>query len=135
MVTGGCLCGAVRYEYDGPVGPATYCHCADCRRVTGSAFNVGVRFERARFRLLQGVPKTFTKVGGSGRTIERSFCPSCGSPLYTAAPQSPAFVWVKAGSLDAGASIEPVDQIWTESRVPWGTVTPDLPGHARNRPA
>ena len=40
MVTGGCLCEAVRYEYDGEVGPAGICHCRDCRHVTGSAFIV-----------------------------------------------------------------------------------------------
>lgn len=53
-VLGGCLCGAVRYRYDGPVGPATYCHCSDCRRATGSAFNVGVRFEVEKFRVERG---------------------------------------------------------------------------------
>ncbi|MCL2450532.1 MAG: GFA family protein, partial [Polyangiaceae bacterium] len=116
-MTGGCLCGEIRYEYDGDPGPATYCHCADCRRVTGSAFNVGVRVERALFRLVQGAPATFVKSGGSGRPIERSFCATCGSPLFTAHPHRPEYLWLKAGSLDAGARIDVIDQIWTDSRV------------------
>ena len=60
-VFGGCLCGAVRYCYKGPVGPAAYCHCADCRRVTGSAFNVSVRLEIDKFRLERGDVKAYTK--------------------------------------------------------------------------
>jgi hypothetical protein len=133
MISGGCLCGATRYEYEGEPGPATYCHCRDCQHVTGSAFNVGVRLERAKFRVVRGDAKTFVKVGDSGRTIERSFCPECGAPLFTTAPHRPDSVWVKAGSLDLGARIEPVDQIWTDSRVTWGVIAEDLPSHTRNR--
>jgi hypothetical protein len=58
---GHCLCGYVRHEYAGPVGPATYCHCEDCRRCTGSAFNVGVRLETAALRMLGGQPKGRTR--------------------------------------------------------------------------
>ena len=43
VVSGGCLCGFIRYEYDGELGAANYCHCNDCRRTTGSAFNIGIR--------------------------------------------------------------------------------------------
>ena len=63
---GHCLCGYVRYEYVGLVGPATYCHCEDCRRCTGSAFNVGVRLETAALRMLGGQPKGHTRRGESG---------------------------------------------------------------------
>jgi hypothetical protein len=135
MITGGCLCGAIRYEYDGGPGPGTYCHCADCRRVTGSAFNVGVRLERAKFRIMHGEPKTFSKIGDSGRAIERSFCSTCGSPLFTTAPHRPDYLWVKAGSLDRAEDIEVVDQIWTDSRVPWSVAPDSLTSHRRNRPA
>ena len=68
-VTGGCLCGAIRYEYDGEVGPAGYCHCADCRRISGSAFGVSVRVKAAGFRIVSGVPKGFTKTGDSGPSV------------------------------------------------------------------
>ena len=53
-VTGGCLCGAVRYEYTGEVGAAGYCHCLDCRHTSGSAFNVSVKMESAAFRIMKG---------------------------------------------------------------------------------
>ena len=66
-VTGGCLCGAVRYAYDGEVGAAGYCHCADCRKVSGSAFGVSVRVTAAGFSIVAGQPKGYTKAGDSGR--------------------------------------------------------------------
>jgi hypothetical protein len=61
MMTGGCLCGAVRYEYDGEAGPANYWHCADCRRGTGSAFNIGMRIEARLFRVVRGTPEASQK--------------------------------------------------------------------------
>ncbi len=133
-VTGGCLCGGVRYEYDGEVGPANYCHCADCRRATGSAFNIGVRLEAARFRLACGRPRGFTKRGDSGNELTRWFCPDCGSPLYTASPRHPEFHYVKAGTLDDPSIVRPSHQNWMGSKVPWASPAPDLPGWPKSRP-
>jgi len=65
-ITGGCLCGAIRYEYDGEPGPANYCHCADCRRCTGSAF------EARLFSVVRGNPSGFTKTGDSGNALLRT---------------------------------------------------------------
>src|SRR5438046_712856 len=95
--TGGCLCGAVRYEYSGGTGPAAYCHCADCRKCTGSAFNVGVRVDARSFRVVRGQPKEFTKAADSGNYLTRHFCSECGSPLYTSSPRHPGSLYVKAG--------------------------------------
>jgi hypothetical protein len=133
-VVGGCLCGAVRYRYEGPIGPARYCHCADCRRVTGSAFNVGVQFEIAMFRVDQGDLKTFTKRADSGNLISRSFCTECGSPIFTSSPAHPAHIYVKAGSLDDPSVVKPDVQHWRHSAVPWGVIDPTLPAHPRSRP-
>jgi hypothetical protein len=133
VVTGGCLCGNVRYDYAGAVGPATYCHCADCRKCTGSAFNIGVRVEVRQFRIVKGNPKGFTKQGDSGNELTRHFCPDCGSPLYTSSPRHPDFFYVKAGSLDDPAIVRPVQQIWTSSMVPWATISQGLPGYPKGR--
>jgi hypothetical protein len=127
VLTGGCLCGAVRYEYEGEVGPASYCHCADCRRCTGSAFNIGVRAEARRFRVLRGSPKAFTKTGDSGNELTRHFCPECGSPLYTSSPHHPDSYYLKAGCLDDPTIVRATHQSWAKSRIPWATISPDLP--------
>jgi hypothetical protein len=132
-ILGGCLCTAVRYRYDGPLGPAAYCHCTDCRRVTGSAFNVSIRFERALFQIECGEVKSFTKRADSGNLLTRSFCPDCGSPLFTTSPAHPEHVYVKAGSLDDPRLVSPSSQSWTDSAVSWRAIDPTLPGHPRGR--
>jgi hypothetical protein len=131
-VTGRCLCGHVTWRYDGEVGPASYCHCADCRRCTGSAFNVGVRLRRADFRVIAGTPRGFTKRGDSGRELTRHFCPECGSPIFTSAPKHPDHVFVKAGSFDDPALVRPAQQNWVASAVAWHRIAADLPGYARS---
>jgi hypothetical protein len=130
-VTGGCLCGAVRYEYTGEIGPASYCHCSDCRHITGSAFNVGVKMESAVFRIVKGKAKGFMKCGESGNELTRYFCPDCGSPLYTSSPTHPEFVFVKAGSLDDPALVKPAHQSWTISRVPWAVIPAGLQAYPK----
>jgi hypothetical protein len=133
IATGGCLCGRVRYEYRGEVGAAGYCHCADCRRISGSAFGVSVRVSAAGFRVTSGTPKGFTKVGDSGRAVARYFCPDCGSPLYTEPPLHPETVFLKAGSLDDPTLVRPDRQAWTRSRVEWAAIDPGIATYDTNR--
>jgi len=125
VVQGGCLCGAVRYEYSGEFGPANYCHCRDCRKTTGSAFNIGVRVDAVALRLLTGQVKSFTKAGDSGNLITREFCPECGSPLFTKSPSKPQFIWIKAGSFDDPSQIKPNYQSWMASVVSWAYIAAD----------
>ena len=129
-VSGGCLCGRIRYEYAGEIGPASYCHCADCRRVTGSAFHIGIKLDESRFRILRGAPKPFTKLSDGGDPLTRHFCPNCGSPLFTSAPRHPGVVFIKAGSLDDPSVVKPAQQAWTRSAVPWARIDDDLPTFA-----
>jgi hypothetical protein len=133
IVTGGCLCGGVRYEYSGEVGAAGYCHCADCRHVSGSAFGVSVRAVAAQFRISKGSPKGYTKPGDSGRPVTRYFCPDCGSPLYTEPPLHPEVVFIKAGSLDDPGLVKPDREAWTASRVDWATIEPGIQSYPRSR--
>jgi hypothetical protein len=132
-VTGGCLCGAVRYEVAGEIGSAGYCHCEDCRRVSGSAFGVSVRVASADFRIVAGSPKGFTKPGDSGRLVTRFFCPDCGSPLYTQPPLHPDVVFIKAGSLDDPTVVHPNRQAWTRSRVSWSDIDPAIASYETSR--
>jgi len=133
VVTGGCLCGRVRYEYGGEVGPANYCHCADCRRCTGSAYNVGVRFERAHFRFVSGIPRSFTKHADSGNELTRHFCGDCGSPLFTSSPIHPEHIYAKAGCLDDPTIVHPSHQSWTGSAVAWSRIADDLQSFEKGR--
>jgi len=130
-IYGRCLCGSIAYEYTGTLGPAHYCHCEDCRRCTGSAFNVAVRCDPAKFRILSGTPKGYTKRADSGNELTRYFCPECGSPIYTASPEHPEHVYLKAGTLNDPRVVKPARQNWLASAVPWSKIDDGLPGYAR----
>jgi hypothetical protein len=133
MQTGGCLCGECRFEIDAELGPANYCHCADCRRSTGSAFNIGVLVPADRFAMVQGAAKFFTKIGDSGRAVTRHFCSLCGSPLFTSSARHPDRVFVKAGVLDDPSGIIPVHESWTQSEVTWARIPDGLPRYSQSR--
>lgn len=133
FVTGGCLCGFVRYEYRGELGLANYCHCNDCRKTTGSAFNIGVKVHAPNLRVISGYVRSYTKTTGSGNQIAREFCPECGSPLFTRAFAKPEFVWIKAGSLDDPTLVKPTYQIWRDRAVLWAYIDAELPSFPGNR--
>jgi hypothetical protein len=115
----------VTFECD-ELGSAAYCHCEDCRRCTGSAFNVSVRCAESSFRVLSGVLGSFTKCGDSGWELSRHFCQSCGSPVYTSSPRDPTVVYVKAGVLDDPAAVRPALQAWTRSKVAWADIPAEI---------
>lgn len=130
---GGCLCGNIRYSIDGNVGEANYCHCADCRRANGSAFNVGVRVEKSTFSIDGRALSAFTTTGESGGEITRYFCKNCGSPVFTSSSRNDNVIHVKAGSFDDPGVVVAGYQIWTVSEVPWARVSSEIPSFCRNR--
>ncbi len=134
-LTGGCMCGAVRYEWRGTGVSASYCHCTDCRKATGGPYTVGVGVAAAGLTIRSGKTKGYTKIADSGRRITREFCPECGSPLFTRGEVLPDLVWIKAGSLDEPGRIQPTHQVWTKMAVPWAYLDKDLPGYPEHGPA
>jgi hypothetical protein len=133
-LTGGCLCGALRYECDSEPKEVSYCHCPDCRRTTGSAFCVGVAVDADALNILSGSVKEYTKTADSGNRITRQFCPECGSPLFTKVDAFPDLVWLKAGSLDEPEWVKPTHQTWTNYAVAWAHIDDDLPGFSKGGP-
>ncbi len=132
-ISGSCLCGNIAYEYKGKLGPSSYCHCLDCRKATGTAFLVSIRFDISDFCLKPGrQPARYSKTADSGKEIIREFCPDCGSPLFTFSPDNPDYVWVKAGSLDDPGIVKPAHQSWTDSRVDWSEIPDDIVSYAKN---
>jgi len=132
---GGCLCGAVRYEWRGAGTSASYCHCPDCKKATGGPYTVGVGVEAAGLTLRSGKTKAYTKIADSGNPITREFCPECGSPLFTRAEVCPGMVWIKAGSLDEPQLVQPTYQSWVQMAVPWAYLDKSLPSFTGNGPA
>ena len=129
--TGGCLCGAVRYSV-GEVGPAAYCHCTDCRRVTGSAFNISAPVRLADFEI-SGPLGSHGHPAESGTILTRHFCAVCGSPIYGGSPRHPDIIYVTAGTFDDPAVIRPDRQSWTRSRVDWAEIPANIPSFSKGR--
>ncbi len=133
-LTGSCLCGNISYEYNGELGPASYCHCTDCRKVTGSAFIVSVRLDIKFFKITsESKTKSFTKMADSGNSITRAFCPDCGSPIFTTSEKATGYIWVRAGTVDNPELIKPVHQYWTDSKVDWAEIPEGITSFNKGR--
>lgn len=130
---GGCLCGAVRYEFDAEPIAAVHCHCKDCQRATGSGFATVFGLSREQLDI-SGSDQLgrFTLTADSGRDVSRSFCARCGSPLFTEADNNPTLIWIKAGSLDDASWLQPTARCWTGSAAPWAPADDDLVRHTGN---
>ena len=118
--TGGCLCGAVRYQLSASPKAVVVCHCTDCQKQAGSAFSVvGVA---ARDDLtLTGALSSFTHPGSSGQDVTRKFCGLCGSPVLTDtdAARAQGIIFFKAGTLDHTKTLSPTLHYWTSSAQGW----------------
>src|SRR3954467_15104921 len=117
-LTGGCLCGAVRYTANVAPEWVGLCHCIDCQKHTGSAFAIMLRLPRAALRI-DGTIKTFSSLGESGKPILRHFCPECGSSIGDEPTARPGMVNLNAGTLDDPASVTPTLEIYCDSALPW----------------
>jgi len=119
-IEGGCACGEIRYRMMTKPLFVHSCHCSFCQRQSGAAFAVNAMIETDRIELLKGQtePVTVPTTSGAGQTIMR--CPTCRVAVwshYAAAGDKIAFV--RAGSLDGGAAIEPDIHIFTSTKQPW----------------
>jgi hypothetical protein len=117
-ITGGCLCGRVRYAADGEPAVTAVCHCKNCQRDTGSAFAVAIAVPEAALSI-EGETKSFTDTADSGRPVLRSFCPECGSSLFGKSAGLPGLTIIKAGSLDDTSWVKPTVEIYCDSVQPW----------------
>jgi hypothetical protein len=134
VLTGGCLCGAIRYEATGEPVFSLLCHCRDCQRHSGSAYNAAMRVPAAGFRVTRGAPKLYVKTADSGNRVTRAFCPECGSPLFLRVSARPDLVGIRVGTLDDPSSFRPEADIFVTSAQPWDHMDPALPKFATYPP-
>lgn len=126
MITGGCLCGATRYEIDAEPRFTSYCHCQDCRKASGAPVVAWTFFPSGSLRWTGGEPKLLKFADR-----ERTFCPECGTPLSFFDPAIPSEYEVTTCSLDDPTLVPPSDHTWVEDRLPWFDTADKLPRHER----
>ena len=117
-ITGGCLCGKIRYTTDAAPKYVSVCHCRDCQKFTGSAFATVIALPKSALAVT-GALKGFTKRGDSGKPIERLFCPDCGTSVLDEAEAVPGVVMIAAGTLDDPSWVKPTVEIYCGSAQPW----------------
>jgi hypothetical protein len=120
-LTGGCLCGAIRYRVEGPVLACGICHCATCRRAAGAESVAWLTVAREHFRVVAGTPASFASSPG----VERGFCARCGTSL-TFRREDDASIDVTVASLDDPEGAPLRSEWWLEHRLSWNPANPDL---------
>ncbi|MGO9450626.1 MAG: GFA family protein [Candidatus Binataceae bacterium] len=134
-ISGGCLCGQVRYEAEGEPLAAVRCHCRDCQYVCGGEPADVVVFPSSTVRCVRGEARVFWSKADSGTPVFRSFCANCGTPLFAGNEQRPKMLAVKIGSLDEPSRYPPIFHIWTSSAQAWHHIDPTQPAFPKNRTA
>jgi hypothetical protein len=125
MLTGGCVCGAVRYRTKAAPELQGFCHCRNCQRFSGSG-HVGFICVPYKTVTIEGETQVYRRPGGSGLTAERHFCPICCSALFGVTEMTPDKMNIYAGSLDDPSRFTPQIAIFTRSRPAWDDASRDL---------
>ena len=125
-VTGGCLCGNVRYRIDAEPLWLCHCHCSMCRKQTGSLIATYVGFPAGAVSWLGAEPTRYR----SSKDVQRSFCPACGSTIGFHRAHETSLV---VGSFDAPEALSVADvrtgHVWFKERIPWFDTADDWPRH------
>jgi hypothetical protein len=132
-ITGGCLCGGVRFEIREPLGAMTYCHCTRCQRRTGTAASAQARVAPGSLRIVQGesLVKCWRPSDGGA---DKCFCSECGGALFSRNPDG-AIRSVRMGSLDEDPHLTPRHRQFVAYAATWEPIPDDgVPRYAENAP-
>ena len=133
-VTGGCLCGGVRFELTEPAKEAGYCHCTRCQRRTGTAASANARIDGRTLRVVQGqdVVKAWRHPDGG---FEKLFCRECGGQLFSRNPDDPTQMGVRLGAFDGDPGVRPSSRKFVAYAAAWEPIPDDgLPRYAEGAP-
>ena len=115
-LTGGCYCGALRYEISGAIPWRALCLCRTCQKISGGAGNLFVGMDDSDFRYVRGKPRRFTRKGADAAPT-REFCGECGVHIAARSPRAPRGIVIKVGTLDDPSVFEgPRIAFWTQEK-------------------
>lgn len=133
QITGGCICGNIRFRSTMPPIATRYCWCRDCQHFAAGNATVNVIFPSASVTIT-GQAKAYESTADSGARMRRSFCPNCGTPLFSQAEPRPHMLIIRAGALDDPNVADPSSAIWVSSAPGWACIDPDVE-HIPGQPA
>ena len=125
-VTGGCYCGEVRYQVDGPQEAAFQCHCRECQYLTGGNANIVVVFAESDFRYTKGLASSFAR-SDLENPVTRHFCGACGTGIGSRSPSRPNSMIVKVGTLDNPGEYQAQAAIFTCDRQAYHYIPNNIP--------
>jgi hypothetical protein len=127
-IDGRCHCGCITYEAQIDPEKVLICHCGDCQTLTGSTFRTIALTYEDTFKLLSGELKTYVKTGESGAKRQQSFCPECGTPIYSSAVgEGPKVHAIRVGTARQRDELVPKKQLWFRSAQRWVTDLDSVP--------
>jgi hypothetical protein len=129
VLSGRCLCGAIRYQCGPPLSPPTLCHCESCRRASGAHAVGWLTVQAAHFSYSAGAPREFA----STPAVRRSFCAACGTPLTYRHARRAGEVDVTLCSLETAVQLAPVDHVWMQDALAWDRPADGLLQHRASR--
>ncbi len=132
--TGGCLCGAIRYEVTSDPIRTAHCHCDDCRRATGSSFATNVFVKEDDLVVLQGELKSYQHPTDSGATMTKEFCGDCGAQLFGYSSGSVGAKGVKVGSIDDASFVRPEIEVYVSRALPFTRLSDETEKFETGRP-
>ena len=133
-LTGGCLCGGVRFEISEPLVSSGYCHCTRCQRRTGTAASASARVVPGSLRLVSG--EELLRSWDPPDGYSKVFCSACGSALWSQSPDDPEIRSVRLGAFDGDPGIRPSDHAFVSYAAVWEPLPDDgLPRYPEGRPA
>lgn len=124
--TGGCACGAIRYECTAAPIFQGHCQCLDCQRATGAG-HFSMMFVPLKAVTLTGEPKFYETIADNGQPVRRGFCPQCGSPVFGQHMSRPKLAILPAASLDDPGRFVPSFVVYTARGHAWDVKDPALP--------
>ncbi|KZK96867.1 GFA family protein [Pseudovibrio sp. Ad26] len=118
QLTGGCACGAVRYEAKGEIEFSFNCHCRKCQRSTGTGHSSAFAIDVAGIQF-QGEVREHKAISDNGAATYSGFCPTCGSPLTSRTERFPNRIYIHAATLDDPSHFSPSVIVFEEAAQPW----------------
>lgn len=126
LYTGGCACGAIRYEANSEPMVESHCQCRDCQKRSGTGHGSYLTFAQRAAVTIVGEAHSWRVAGDSGNEKIHAFCPTCGCPIYLTFVAMPDLIAIHAATLDDPGRFKPTMLTYTTRGHAWDVMHPSL---------